>query len=183
MRDQKEEFDLSCDDDSVYTFIIRGSTFVTSRAKGARAMNNQKIMRFLFILVPALLVLTIFWNSFAPFLSIALVYLMLLVIRSGWLNRVLGKPHEPTVYYRPTTEPSIPTAKHEPPPRKNPPLNFDLTAQEYQQLAKTYQQGYQAPVPQHPSTIREEDAKPKQDHPLDYDQPYAQYPELMPPII
>src|SRR5216683_6044117 len=58
-------------------------------SKGARAMNEQKIMRVLFLAVPLLLLLSIFWHLFAPFLSLALLYLMLLVIRSGFVQMLL----------------------------------------------------------------------------------------------
>src|SRR5260221_14618867 len=69
-------------------------------------MNTQKIMRLLFLLVPVLLLLSIFWLLFAPFLSLALLYLMLLVIRSGFVQTLLGKHREPPVYYQPPQQPS-----------------------------------------------------------------------------
>jgi hypothetical protein len=61
-------------------------------------MTSQKIMRALFLLVPVLLLLSIFWHAFAPFLSLALLYLMLLVLRSGFVQTLLGKHREPPVY-------------------------------------------------------------------------------------
>ncbi len=142
-------------------------------------MNNQKIIRFLFILVPVLLVLSIWWNAFAPFLSIALVYLILLVIRSGFVNTLFAKLREPTVYYQPPQQPP-PSSKPEP-PRANPPLGFDLSPQEYQQLSKHYQQGYQPQAPQQPPKTRGS-AMPKQDRTIDYEQPQAHYPEQTPPM-
>ncbi len=140
-------------------------------------MNNQKIVKFMFVLVPALLVLTIWWNAFAPFLSIALIYLILLVIRSGFMSTLLGKRHEPKVYYQPHRQPPTPNL----PLRANPPLGFDLTDQEYKLLSQKYQQGYQAPVLQHPSKTHES-PMPKQDHPFDYEQPQSQYPQSEPPL-
>ncbi len=62
-------------------------------------MNEQKIMRVLFLVVPVLLLLSIFWHLFAPFLSLALLYLMLLVIRSGFVQTLLGRCRDPPVVY------------------------------------------------------------------------------------
>lgn len=137
-------------------------------------MDNQKIMRFLFFLVPVLLVLSIWWNVFVPFIFIALLYLMVLVLRSGFVKTMLTKLREPIIYYQPPQQQST---EPEPPPRTNPQPGFDLTAQEYQR----YQQGYQAPAPQRHAKMRES-TLPKQGHPLDYEQPQAQYPEQEPPL-
>ncbi len=72
-------------------------------------------------------------------------------------------------------------SKPEPPPKANPPLSFDLTAQEYQLLSQRYQQGYQTQTPQQPPKTRGS-AMPKQDRTIDYEQPQAHYPEQTPPM-
>jgi hypothetical protein len=90
------------------------------------------------------------------------------------------------------------TAKPEPPPRANPPLSFDLTAQEYKQLSQQYKQGL---LPQTqkptgatttgswspftgftPASNQSQGSQPKQDHPADYEHPQAEYPQQMPPM-
>jgi hypothetical protein len=68
-------------------------------------------------------------------------------------------------------EPATPTT---------PQPGFNLTATEYNQLSKQYQQGYQAPVP--PQKRHEDVAQPKESSPFDYEQPQAQYPEQLPPM-
>jgi len=69
-------------------------------------MTSQKMMRTLFLLIPVLLLLSIFWHAFAPFLSLALLYLMLLVFRSGFVQTLLGKQRQdPPVYYQPPEPP------------------------------------------------------------------------------
>lgn len=145
-------------------------------------MNNKKMMRFLLYAVPVLLLLSIWWNAFFPFLSLALVYLIILFFRNGWRNVIIGTQREPTVYYQPTTQMS----QSEPPPRENPPLDFNLTAKEYEQLSKRYQDGYQPQAPaqsaQWPPFSGSTRPQPKQERPLDYDQPQAQYPEQQPPL-
>jgi hypothetical protein len=146
-------------------------------------VDNQKIMRVLFLLVPVLLLLSIWWHIFGAFLSLALLYLMLLVLRnSGWANSVFGKPHEPTVFSQPTPQQSM---KPEPPPRTNPPLGFDLTAQEYQLLSQQYQQGYQGqPSHQSPSPNAVPKEAPWQDDErpqVQQEMPQIQYSEEMPP--
>ena len=140
-------------------------------------MNSQKIMRVLFLLVPVLLLLSIFWHAFAPFLSLALLYLMLLVIRSGFVQTLLGKHREPPVYYQPPQQPReaearaggfgfglTPPADYTPPTHPSP-------------VEPAYGQGYQAQPSWTPGREYPE-AQPKQE----YDQPQASYPEMeLPP--
>jgi hypothetical protein len=142
-------------------------------------MNNQKVMQFLFIIVPVLFVLSIWSNAFGPFLSVAFVFLIILVSRSIWAKNLFTKQRSPTVYYQPTQPASQTSQQQEPPPRANPPLGFDLTAQEYQQLSKQYQQGYQAKT----SRPTKKSAMPKEPSVWDYEQPQAQYPEQEPPVM
>lgn len=139
-------------------------------------MNEQKIMRALFLAVPVLLLLSIFWHLFAPFLSLALLYLMLLVIRSGLVQTLLGRRRDPpVVYYQPPQQPG------EAQERFN---EFGLTPPEYYPSSATnpeaepeYGRGYQAQSPLMPGTGYPE-AQPKQE----YDQPQVYYPELeLPP--
>jgi len=138
-------------------------------------MNTQKIMRLLFLLVPVLLLLSIFWHAFAPFLSLALLYLMLLVLRSGFVQTLLGKHHEPPVYYQPPQQPPSAQARaggfgfgltppeDDPSPATNP--------------APAYERGYQA-QPSWTSGSVYPEAQPKQE----YDQPQVSYPEMeLPP--
>lgn len=89
-------------------------------------------------------------------------------------------------------------SKPEPPPRANPPLNFDLTTQEYQQLSKQYQQGLSPQVqkptgagswspfsgftPASNQAPQTNGSQPKQEHPSNYEQPQAEYPQKMPPM-
>src|SRR5712692_4284682 len=132
-------------------------------------MNTQKIMRLLFLLVPVLLLLSIFWHAFAPFLSLALLYLMLLVLRSGFVQTLLGKHREPPVYYQPPQQPSE-AQKYAP--------GFGLTPPEYYSspahpAEPEYGRGYQAQTPSMPERGYFE-AQPKQE----YDQPQVYYPEL-----
>jgi hypothetical protein len=131
-------------------------------------MKTQKIMQFLFLAVPVLLLLSIFWHVFAPFLSLALLYLMLLVFRSGFVQTLLGKHHEPTVLYQPPQHPGEPQERI---------AGFGLTPPEYRPAAESeYGQGYQA-QPWTPSRGYPE-PQPKQE----YDQPQIHYPELeLPP--
>jgi hypothetical protein len=119
-------------------------------------MNEQKIMRFLFLAVPVLLLLSIFWHLFAPFLSLALLYLMLLVLRSGFVQTLLGKHREPPVYYQP--------------PEHNP-SSADPAAE------LDYGRGYQAQTPWVPAEEYPE-PQPKQE----FDLPQIHYPEMeLPP--
>ena len=142
--------------------------------------SNQKIMRFICYLVPVLLVLSLIWHNFTPLLVIALVALFVVARQSGSI-RVLGRTSTPPIYYQPK-QPLSSALKPEPPPRTNPPLGFDLTAEEYRQLSKTYQQGYQAPAPQVYPKMHQ-DAKPKQDRSIDdYEQPQAHYEQMPPPL-
>jgi hypothetical protein len=98
---------------------------------------------------------------------------MILVIRSGWVKNIFNRQRSPIVYYQPSQQ-------QEPPPRANPPLGFDLTAQEYQQLSQQYQQGYQEHAPRRPT----KSAMPKEASPWEeYEQPQAQYPQQMPPMV
>ena len=135
-------------------------------------MNEQKIMRVLFLAVPVLL-LSIFWHLFAPFLSLALLYLMLLVIRSGFVQTLLGKHHEPPVYYQPLQQPSG-TQEHV--------GGFGLTPPEYYPSSahpaeSEYERGYQT-QPSWMSGGGYSEAQPKQE----YDQPQVYYPEVpLPP--
>ncbi|MBA2395832.1 MAG: hypothetical protein H0V70_24150 [Ktedonobacteraceae bacterium] len=133
--------------------------------------SNQKIMRFFCYLVPVLFVLTLIWHNFGPLLFIALVVLFVVARQSGSF-RILGSSSTPPVYYQPKQQTPAPASGPEPLPRQNPPVNFDLTAEEYRQLSKTYQQGYQVPTPQ---LVKNESAMPKQDRAIDYEQPQAQY--------
>ena len=140
-------------------------------------MNTQKIMRLLFMLVPVLLLLSIFWHAFAPFLSLALLYLMLLVLRSGFVQTLLGKHREPPVYYQPPQQPPSAQARaggfgvgltppaDDPSPATNP-------AQ-----APAYERGYQV-QPSWTSGSVSPEAQPKQE----YDQPQVYSPEMeLPP--
>jgi hypothetical protein len=131
-------------------------------------MNEQKIMRALFLAVPVLL-LSIFWHLFAPFLSLALLYLMLLVIRGGFVQTLLGKHREPPVYYQPPQQPGK---------AQDHVGDFELTPPEYRPAVESeYGRGYQA---QTPWMLEREypEAQPKQE----YDQPQVYYPELeLPP--
>jgi hypothetical protein len=136
-------------------------------------MNSQKIMRVLFLLVPVLLLLSIFWHAFAPFLSLALLYLMLLVIRSGFVQTLLGRRQDPPVYYRPPEHPGEASAG-----------GFGLTPPEHYPSPATpfaeepaYERGYQAQPSWPPGSVYPE-AQPKQE----YDQPQVYYPEMeLPP--
>lgn len=139
-------------------------------------MNEQKIMRTLFLAVPVLLLLSIFWHLFTPFLSLALLYLMLLVIRGGFVQTLLGKRRDPPVVYYHPPQQQRETQEHAP--------GLGLTPPEYYPSPATnpatepeYGQGYQAHLPwTHGSGYP--DAQPKQE----YDQPQAYYPELeLPP--
>lgn len=140
-------------------------------------MNTQKIMRLLFLLVPVLLLLSIFWHAFAPFLSLALLYLMLLVLRSGFVQTLLGKHREPPVYYQPPQRPPSTEARAGG-------LGFGLTPPEDDPSPATnpaqapaYERGYQA-QPSWTSGSVSPEAQPKQE----YEQPQVYYPELeLPP--
>ena len=136
-------------------------------------MNEQKIMRFLFLAVPVLLLLSIFWHLFAPFLSLALLYLMLLVIRSGFVQTLLGKHREAPVYYQPPQQPSE-AQEHVggfglTPPEYNPSPTYPAESE--------YGRGYQAQS-SWMSGGGYSEAQPKQE----YDQPQVYYPEVpLPP--
>jgi hypothetical protein len=134
-------------------------------------MNTQKIMRLLFLLVPVLLLLSIFWHAFAPFLSLALLYLMLLVLRSGFVQTLLGKHREPPVYYQPPQQPPSAQARAG---------GFGLTPPgDYPSPATNpaYERGYQA-QPSGTSGSVYPEAQPKQE----YDQPQVSYLEMeLPP--
>lgn len=149
-------------------------------------MNNQKIKRIMFVLVPTLLVLTLIWgNTFAPLLCMTLIWSLIFFVPSGSIHSFFAKQKQKQkqkqiVYYQPTQQPIAP----QPSPRKNPPLDFDLTAEEYRLLSQQYRQGYQPQVPQpqpQQRNISERDM-PKQDRYVDYEQPQAQYPEEIPPM-
>jgi hypothetical protein len=134
-------------------------------------MNSQKIMRVLFLLVPVLLLLSIFWHAFAPFLSLALLYLMLLVIRSGFVQALLGKRQDPPVYYQPPQQSGEASAGGS---------GFGLTPPEYYPSSAThptedpaYERGYQAQPSWIPGSIYAE-AQPKDE----YERPQAFYPEM-----
>lgn len=140
-------------------------------------MNTQKIMRLLFLLVPVLLLLSIFWHAFAPFLSLALLYLMLLVLRSGFVQTLLGKHREPPVYYQPPQQP--PSAQVRAggfgfgltPPADDP------SPATHPAQAPAYERGYQA-QPSWTSGSVPAEAQPKQE----YDQPQVSSPEMeLPP--
>src|SRR5947207_4136252 len=103
-------------------------------------MNEQKIMRILFAAVPVLLLLSIFWHLFAPFLSLALLYLMLLVLRSGFVQTLLGKRREPTVFYQPPQQPGEPQ-EHIAGFRLTPPKYYPTSAQPA--VESEYGRGYQ----------------------------------------
>lgn len=123
-------------------------------------MNEQKIMRFLFLAVPVLLLLSIFWHLFAPFLSLALLYLMLLVLRSGFVQTLLGKHREPPVFYQPPQQ-----------PREYDPSLAEPAAE------SDYGRGYQAQTPWMPVEGYPE-PQPKQE----FDLPQIHYPEMeLPP--
>ena len=139
--------------------------------------SNQKIMRFFCYLVPVLFVLTLIWHNFGPLLFIALIVLFVVARQSGSF-RILGRSSTPPVYYQPKQTPA-PASKPEPPSRQNTPLSIVLTAEEYRQRSKTYQQGYQAPVPQ---PAKNESAMPKQDRAIDYEQPQVHYEQMPPPL-
>jgi len=138
-------------------------------------VNEQKIMRGLFLAVPVLLLLSIFWHLFAPFLSLALLYLMLLVIRGGLVQTLLGKHREQPVYYQP------PQQSREPQEHDG---GFGLTSPEYYpppahpaETESEYGRGYQTQQSWMPGRGYPE-AQPKQE----YDQPQVYYPELeLPP--
>ena len=134
-------------------------------------MNTQKIMRWLFLLVPVLLLLSIFWHAFAPFLSLALLYLMLLVLRSGFVQTLLGKHREPPVYYQPPQQPPSAQARAGG-VGLTPPEDYPSPA-----TNPAYERGYQA-QPSWTSGSVSPEAQPKQE----YDQPQASYPEMeLPP--
>jgi len=137
-------------------------------------MNTQKIMRLLFLLVPVLLLLSIWWHAFAPFLSLALLYLILLVLRSSFVQTLLGKRREPPVVYQP------PQQSREAQERAH---GFGLIPPEYDPspthpaAEPEYGRGYQAQPPWMPGREYPE-AQPKQE----YDQPQVYYPEMeLPP--
>lgn len=134
-------------------------------------MKSQKIMRVLFLLVPVLLLLSIFWHAFAPFLSLALLYLMLLVIGSGFVQTLLEKRPDPPVYYRPSQQPGEASAGG-PGFGLTPPEYFPSTATHLtEELA--YERGYQAQPPWPPGSAYPE-PQPKDE----YERPQAYYPEM-----
>jgi hypothetical protein len=138
-------------------------------------MNTQKIMRWLFLLIPVLLLLSIFWHVFAPFLSLALLYLMLLVLRSGFVQTLLGRHREPPVYDQPAQQPREAQARVD---------VFGVTPPEYDTPPTTnpaeepaHERGYQAQSLWTPGSVYPE-GQPKQE----YDQPQVSYPEMeLPP--
>lgn len=143
--------------------------------------SNQKIMRFFCYLVPVLFVLTLIWHNFGPLLFIALVVLFVVARQSGSF-RILGRSSTPPVYYQPKQTPA-PASKPESPPRQNPPASFDLTGDEYWQLSKQYQNGYQGQPSPSPLPKASEKDVPEQDYYSDYEQPQAQYAEgTLPPM-
>ena len=63
-------------------------------------MNQQKIIQFLFVVVPVLLLLSVLWHAFVPFLSIAVLFLVILFFRTSPLvDKALGRHRELEVYY------------------------------------------------------------------------------------
>ena len=136
-------------------------------------MNSRKIARFLFFAVPIVFVLSIWSHSFVLFLSLALITGFILVIRRAFIGNVFGRTQEPITYYQPTKQPAPPQTTLQP--------GFHLTPEEYRRLSQQYQQGYQAQTPMPPQRIHE-DTQPKQDNPIDYEQPQAHYPEQQPPM-
>jgi hypothetical protein len=108
-------------------------------------------------------------------LSLALLYLMLLVLRSGFVQTLLGKHREPPVYDQPPQQPREAEARVD---------DFGLTPPEYDSspahpsLAESaYGQGYQAQTSWMPER-GDPEAQPKQE----YDQPQVYYPEMeLPP--
>jgi hypothetical protein len=156
-------------------------------------MKDPKPLFVLFGVVALFFVLTqlIPWQALAMIAFVALMVFALL----GHLGQQVAKERRAaTPQYQPPQQPSKP----EPAPRTNPPIGFDLTPQEYNILAKQYQQGYQAQSPpgsqkgKQPQTygstswspftgITHHDL-PKEEHSFDYEQPQAQYPKQMPPM-
>jgi hypothetical protein len=124
-------------------------------------MSNQQIQRILFIAIPLLLVLSLIWHPFIPFLSLALLYLAILVFRSIFAPKAIQAA-------QPTPQPTPLTP------------GFHLSPEEYQQLSQHYT-GYQAQTPPRTQGKHEDqqDAQPKQESPIDFTTPQVLYPDQL----
>ncbi len=123
----------------------------------------MKYPRPLFVLLGVILLIFIL-IQFIPWQALIMIAVVAFFAFAflGHLSQQAGK------------ERSTATPQYQPPPRKNPPLGFDLTAEEYRQLSKRYQQGYRPPQKQSP----EPEPPPRKNPPLGFDLTTEEYQQL-----
>jgi hypothetical protein len=155
-----------------------GVNFSKDRSK---AMNDLKKLPKLPLAIVGAVVLIFVLLQFIPWQGLALIAFAAVLIFAflGHLRLQVEKEQQQAaipVYHPPQQQAQEPTT----PTPTTPQPGFNLTATEYNQLAKQYQQGYQATTP--PQRKYEDAAQPKESSPFDYEQPQATYPEQLPPM-